>query len=243
MGEKIFLSVAAPVFNEEENIEQVIKYWNEILNSAGFNSEIVVTNDGSKDKTGDILTALSNEIPRLKIITNEVNGGYGRALLSSIRNSSGKWVITIDSDGQFDLKEYKTLLDKALSEKLDGVTGFRKKKQDTIFRVFADRALNRIVRFMFNLRYKDTNCAMKLIKGELIRGLNIEAKGYPTPTEILIKLSVMGAKLDEVGINHFEREGGLSKLNPIATGISFMKFLFYLKIKINLFNNNILRAL
>jgi len=135
------------------------------------------------------------------------------------------------------------LLNKAQSEQLDGAIGFRKKKEDTFVKVFADRALNKIVRFMFNIQFKDTNCALKLVKGSLLRNINLEAKGYPTPTEIVIKLSEAKAKLGEVGITHSEREGGLSKLNPLATGISFFKFLLYLKFKIRLYNTNILTEL
>lgn len=243
MNEGILLSVVAPVFNEEKNIESVLRYWNKVLDSSNFSSEIVVTNDGSTDKTPDILASLEKDISRLKVITHKKNGGYGRALASSIKNSSGKWVITIDSDGQFDLNEYIILLDKAQSENLDGVTGFRKKKQDTFIRVFADRTLNRIVRLMFRVKFRDTNCALKLVEGNLIRNVNLEAIGYPTPTEIVIKLSVSGARLGEIGITHAEREGGLSKLNPFATGINFLWFLFYLKLKIYLFNKKILRIL
>lgn len=243
MNEEIFLSVVAPVFNEEENIEKVIRYWDSVLDSAGFSSEIVVTNDGSGDKTADILAILQKDIPRLKVITHEINGGYGRALLTSILHSSGQWVLTIDSDGQFDVKDYKGLLDKVKNEQLDGVTGFRKKKQDTFIRVLGDRVLNQIVRFMFNIQFRDTNCALKLIKGDLIRNISLEARGYPIPTEIVIKLSVLGAKLGETGVTHFEREGGLSKLNPVQTGINFLRFLLYMKTKIRLYNKKILRML
>jgi len=85
MSEKIFLSVVAPVFNEEENIESVIRYWSKVLWESGRSSEIVVTNDGSKDNTAQILENLQKDIPNLKVITHEVNGGYGRALSSSIK--------------------------------------------------------------------------------------------------------------------------------------------------------------
>lgn len=240
MNKNIFLSVASPVYNEEKNIEQVVRNWNTILNSADFVSEIVVTNDGSTDKTLDILTQLKKEITRLKIVNHEKNCGYGQALSSSIKNSSGEWVVMLDSDGQFDLGEYALLLEKARKEKLDGVTGFRKKKQDTITRVLADRILNKIIKFFFNVKFRDTNCALKLIRGDMLRRIDLEAKGYPTPTEIVIKLSTIGARLGELGITHFKREVGISKLSPIRTGINFMKFLLYLKIKINLYNKKLL---
>jgi len=243
MNTDIFMSVVAPVFNEEDNIETVLRYWDSILASASFSSEIVVTNDGSRDKTSDILSRLQKEIPRLKVISHEINGGYGRALSTSINNSSGKWVVTLDSDGQFDLKEYGLLLNKAQTENLDGVIGFRKKKQDTFIRVYGDRLLNKIVRILFKTDFKDTNCAFKIIKGPLIRNIYLEARGYPNPTETVIKLSASGAKLGEIGITHLEREGGMSKLHPIATGINFLQFLFFLKLKIVLYNKKILYKL
>jgi glycosyltransferase involved in cell wall biosynthesis len=243
MNKIIYLSVVAPVYNEEENIESVIRYWNNVLDLAGFTSEIVVTNDGSEDKSFNILSNLQKEIPRLKVINHEINCGYGRALSTSIKNSSGEWVITIDSDGQFDLNEYKLLLEKAQSENLNVITGYRKKKHDTFIRVFCDRVLNQIVRLMFRVQLRDTNCALKLLAGRLIRNIDLEARGYPAPTEIVIKSSVLGAKLGEVGITHSKREGGLSKLNPIATCINFLFFLLYLKIKIGLYNKKILNTL
>ncbi len=242
-NEDCFLSVVAPVYNEEENIEKVVRYWNEILDSADFCSEIVLTNDGSTDGTSSILAGLSKDIPRLRVIGSEQNGGYGKALSTSIRESRGEWVVTLDSDGQFDLKEYEGLLEKALDEGLDGVTGYRKKKEDTRFRVFADRALNLIVRAMFNVSFRDTNCALKLIKGSFIRRTNIEARGYPAPTELTVKLCRLGARIGEKGITHIERRGGLSKLNPVAVSIDFLKFLFYLRLKIYLYKRKIIHSL
>jgi len=243
MTKKIFLSVVAPVYNEEENIENVLKYWNEVLDAADFESEIVLTNDGSTDQTAAILARLKKQMPRLRVVSFEKNGGYGRALTSSIQASRGEWVVTLDSDGQFDLKEYSGLLEKALSEGLDGVTGFRKKKEDTAFRVFADRALNLIVRTMFSVTFRDTNCALKLIKGDFIRRTSIEARGYPAPTELTIKLCRLGARIGEMGITHIERQGGLSKLNPLGVSINFLKFLFYLRLKIYLYNKKIIHTL
>lgn len=243
MTKKIYLSVAAPVFNEEKNIEQVIRYWNGILDSAAFISEIVVTNDGSTDKTLSILTRLKKEIPRLKIVNHEKNCGYGQALTSAIRNTSGELIVMLDSDGQFDLKEYELLLNKAVKEKLDGVTGFRKKKKDTIMRVLLDRILNLIIRIFFHIQFRDTNCALKLIKGDIIRRIDLEAKGYPTPTEIVVKLSTIGARLGEVGITHTEREAGISKLKPFKTAVNFLRFLLYLKLKVLLYNKNIIYKL
>jgi len=241
--DKIFLSVVAPIYNEEENIENVLTYWTTLLDPANFESEIVVTDDGSTDKTSEILSKLQTKIKRLKVITHDQNYGYGRALSTAIHGARGEWIVTIDSDGQFDLKDYKVLLEKAQSEKLDGVNGFRLRKKDTLFRVIADRALNLIVRSMFKIKLRDTNCALKVLKGEWIQKINIEARGYPAPTEIVVKLFKLGAKFGEAGVNHIERQAGLSKLRPFQTGIIFLWFLFFLRLKIHLYNKKIIHSL
>ena len=73
--------------------------------------------------------------------------------------------------------------------------------------------------------------------------VQIEARGYPAPTEIVAKLSVLGAKIGEDAVRRVERSGGLSKLRPFRTAMNFLKFLVYLKLKINLYQNKVLHSL
>jgi glycosyltransferase involved in cell wall biosynthesis len=243
MSETPELSIVAPVFNEAEGIEQVVQYWVKVLQENEANAEIVLANDGSTDRTLEILENLSQKIPLLKVVSYTPNRGYGYALKTAIRASKGQWVITLDSDGQFDLADFPSLLKLQNEKQLDFVTGYRMKKKDNLFRVIADRSLNLIVRTMFSVSLKDTNCAMKLIRGDLARTLNIEARGYPTPTEITIKLITLGAKTAETGVHHSERLQGQSKLKFFRTSISFFRFLFYLRKKVRLYKAGILQTL
>ncbi|MBM3984897.1 MAG: glycosyltransferase family 2 protein [Planctomycetes bacterium] len=228
------LSVAAPCFNEAESIAAVVAEWERVLDGWPRPSEIVLCNDGSTDGSAAVLEGLRARHPRLRVVSFERNGGYGRALSAAIDATRGAWVATIDSDGQFDLADALRLLELAERQGLDGVTGFRQGKQDSAFRVLADRVLNRLVRWMFALDLRDTNCALKLVRGELLRGLRIEARGYPTPTEICVRLLARGARLGEAGVTHRERAGGASKLHPWRTGWAFLRFLFYLRRKLKL---------
>jgi glycosyltransferase involved in cell wall biosynthesis len=239
----IFLSIVAPAYNEEANIESVIRYWQKILSEDRLPGEIVITNDGSTDRTGEFLKRLKKEYPNLKVINFKTNGGYGRALSTSIAYARGKYILTTDSDGQFDVAEYKLLLNKLEKGGYDVVTGFRKRKVDSLAKVFADRVLNKIVRLFFGIRLTDTNCALKLFKREVIQSINIDANGYPTPTELLLKLNALGYSIAETGITHFEREGGKSKLKILSTGINFLKFLLYLKLKVRLYRSKVLNKL
>lgn len=251
-----FISFTMPAYNEEDNIERTVSECVEVFKAMNMPvdpaklsdktekwSEIVVTNDCSRDKTGEILSRLQERIPGLVVVTHlEKNQGYGRALGDAIKASRGEWVATIDSDGQFDPGNLPDLVS-GITENIDCVAGYRMKKQDSFMRVFADRGLNMIVRTLFGIRHRDTNCAFKLIRGDIIRKLNIETNGFQTPTEIVLKLNALGYRLAERGVSHRQREEGKSKLKVVKTSIDFLRFLFYLRNKIILYRKGILANL
>jgi glycosyltransferase involved in cell wall biosynthesis len=241
--ESLFLSVVAPVYNEEEIIEQVIRYWFEVLQKTGKSHEVVLGDGGSNDGTIEIINKLSIEYPNLRVVHAGEPGGYGYALFRAIYETYGCYVVMLDADGQFDLADSTPMIEKLQKENLEVVTGYRIRKQDTFIRVYADRVLNLIVRKMFGLDQKDTNCALKLFKGELIRKMHIEARAWPTPTEIMIRLDTMDSKVGEVGIVHHERIGGETKLKVLRTSIEMFSFLIYMKFKIWLFRRKVINKL
>ena len=240
---QIELSVVAPVYNEEEGIEPVVRYWAEVLEREKISAEIVLANDGSTDGTLRILEKLQTEIPVLRVVSYTPNRGYGHALKTAIHASTGELVVCLDSDGQFDLADFPKLLKIYREQNLDFVTGFRDRKKDSLMRVIADRSLNLIVRTMFGLDLRDTNCALKLMNGDRIRALYLEANGYPTPTEITVKMVKLGAKTGETAVVHRERVAGQSKLKFMKTSISMFRFLLYLRKRIKLYEARIIQYL
>jgi len=234
------LSVAAPCFNEQESIAAVVAEWDAVLASIPRNTEIVLCNDGSTDGTAAALEGLQRKHPRLRVVSFEKNGGYGRALSAAIDATRGEHVVTIDSDGQFELADGLALLEELERGGHDCVTGWRMGKKDNLFRVGMDRGLNLLVRGMFGVRLRDTNCALKVAKGSVLRGLRIEARGYPTPTEIVVRLAAKGCRVGEKGVAHLPRAGGASKLHPWRTAWSMFRFLLYLRGKLKLFRARII---
>jgi len=234
------LSVAAPCYNEADSIEGVVTAWDEVLSRAPLASEIVLCNDGSTDASAAVLERLQARVPRLRVVSFDTNGGYGRALSAAIGATRGEYVATIDSDGQFDLADALALLAELESGGHDCVTGYRLGKKDNLFRVAMDRGLNLLVRRMFGVRLRDTNCALKVARGEVLRGLRIEARGYPTPTEIVVRLAARGCRIGEMGVAHLPRAGGASKLHPWRTAWSMLRFLVYLRGKLKLFRARII---
>lgn len=234
------LSVAAPCYNEAEGIEAVVAEWDAVLARQPEPTEIVLCNDGSVDGTAEVLDGLRARVPRLRVVHNATNGGYGRALSCAIAATRGEYVATIDSDGQFDLADAFDLLGELERGGYDGVTGWRMGKKDGLLRVFADRCMNLLVRALFGARLRDTNCALKVVKGNVLRELRIEARGYPTPTEICLRLAARGYRLGERGVTHRERAAGASKLHPWRTAWGFLRFLVYLRLKLKLYRARII---
>lgn len=236
------VSVVAPCFDEAEGIEAVVREWDAVLSEQPYASEIVVCDDGSKDATPRVLGRLAAELPRLRVVRHEDNGGYGRALSAAIAASVGDVVVTIDSDGQFDLRDGISLVRHLEQGGYDCVTGRRRRKADSALRVAADRGLNRLVRTLFDVDLDDTNCALKAVRGDRLRGLRIEARGYPTPTEIVVRLAAAGARIGELPVAHLERTAGASKLRPFRTAVSMARFLLYLRARLGLYRDGILQG-
>jgi glycosyltransferase involved in cell wall biosynthesis len=236
------ISVVMPAYNEEANIEKTVISCFEELARHTTDSEVVVTNDGSKDSTPVILTALSAKYPSLKIETNTPNQGYGAALIKAIHASTGDIVVSIDSDGQFLITDLAELLP-FLDESTDIVAGYRRQKKDSFARVYADRIMNLLIKIMFGVPFKDTNCALKIYKGTIIRNMPLEATGFQIPTEVVLKANALGYKIKEAPVNHCPRSGGKSGLAPVVTAIRMFVFLIYLKLKLVLFKKRIIRGL
>jgi len=96
---------------------------------------------------------------------------------------------------------------------------------------------------VFGLKFRDTNCAQKLYKAKVIKSIPIEARGYPVPTEIIVKAFEAGAKIGETGVAHYEREKGVTKLKLFKTSIDIFKFLVYLRLKLYLYRRKIIYTL
>ena len=226
------ISIVMPAYNEEKNIEETVKKCSNVLKLTKLNAEIVVVEDGSRDRTKEILKNLEKSIPNLKVVIHEKNMGYGKAVSDGIKAATGKYLITLDSDGQFDISQLPIFLEK-IKEGTNIVTGYRIKKRDTFLKVLANTILNNIVKYYFKINVKDINCSFRLYEKSLFDKINMEASHFILPTEILLKANALSYKISEVGVNHTYREGGKSSIKLFKNTLEILFFLFKLKKKIN----------
>lgn len=210
MFKKYSLSVVLPAWNEEENIEGMVNHVISSLNKLGISkSEVIVVDDGSGDRTGEIIDRLESKYKgTFHAIHHEKNRGYAAALRTGFMNSKYPLVFYTDSDRQFDVEELRFLLKKI--DDYDIVCGYRYKRIDPIQRIIIARIYNKIVSLMFGLNVRDADCAFRLFRRKILDTFEIESRGFIAGLEILSKAKRKGFKITEVPVTHYSRPAGSS---------------------------------
>jgi glycosyltransferase involved in cell wall biosynthesis len=202
------LSVILPAYNEEANIERVVKQVAAYLEPLGLDYEILPVNDGSKDRTGEILARLHQENPRVKPQTHVQNKGYGGALRTGWDAATKKYTFYMDGDGQFDIKDLDKLW--PLTDEDVIVTGFRIERRDPLLRRLNAKLFGGwLVRVMLGVYVKDLNCAFKIIPKKVLDSINIETNSALINAEMYARAIRAGFGIREVGVHHYAREAGV----------------------------------
>lgn len=200
------ISLVLPAHNEEPNIRTVVEEASEVLPSAFADYEVIVVNDGSKDRTLEIAHELTNENPRVVVVNHPVNRGYGAALTSGFNAATGDYIMFMDSDRQFDINDIHNLTPHV--EEYDIVAGYRIKRNDPAHRLLNAALFGLAVRVMFDIQIRDIDCAFKIMHADVLKGINLESPGALINTEILAKAKAQGRSLTQVGVNHYPRQAG-----------------------------------
>lgn len=203
-GKVAQLSIFFPFWNEEQNIESVIKKAIPIAERVSEEWEIIMVDDGSSDKTLEIAKKLAKDDPRLVAVSHDKNRGYGAALKTGFSSSKYNLVIFNDGDGQFDFSEVTKFLEKIQNSDL--VIGFRKKRLDNPFRHLLMNLLKIWDFIFFGFRFKDIDCGFKMFKKEALNKIMpFSSEGAMITTEILAKAKRANLKISEVEVHHYPR--------------------------------------
>lgn len=234
MGNIDELSVFFPAYNEEGNIKSVVLGARSVLEKLGLKRwEIIVVNDGSSDKTGNIVEKIFASDRRVKLISHPVNRGYGAALKTGLYNSSYPWIAFTDSDGQFDFSEVTNFIRKQEETKADLVIGFYKQRQESKFKIVTSKIWELLVLVLFGLKVKDIDCGFKLISKKVIDSIpRLESeRGAFISSELLIKAKKKGFRIVEIPVSHFPRKIGKATGRDIRVIIRSFYDLFRLWFK------------
>lgn len=203
------ISVVVPLLNEEESLTELVDLLKENLAPLG-SWEVIFVDDGSTDRSFQVLEDLHRQDPRVKAISFRKNYGKSAALNAGFLAAKGRYVITLDADLQDDPNEIPSLICK-IEEGYDLVSGWKKKRFDPITKTIPSKLFNFVTGVLTGLRIHDFNCGLKAYRREVIERLAV----YGEMHRFLPALAHWdGFKVSELPVQHHPRKYGKTKFGP-----------------------------
>ncbi|MCX7679385.1 MAG: glycosyltransferase family 2 protein [Spirochaetes bacterium] len=207
-GKKELISIILPVYNEEENISLQYQHIVESLKPFALNYEIIFVDDGSQDRSVEILQEIARKDKRVKLVIFRRNFGQTAAMAAGIDYSSGDIIVFMDSDLQNDARDIPILIEK-IHEGYDVVSGWRKDRKDKLFsRKIPSKIANWLIAKVSGVKLHDLGCSLKAYRGEVLRQIKLYGEMHRF---IPVHVSWVGAKITEVPVRHHARKFGKSK--------------------------------
>ncbi len=210
----LYLSIILPVFNEEENIRLQYQEITSAVDPLKLKYEILFVDDGSSDRSFEILREISRKDRKVKLIKFRKNFGQTAAMAAGINYSSGEIIVFMDSDLQNDPHDIGKLLAK-IEEGYDVVSGWRINRKDNLFwRTIPSRVANWLISSVSGIKLHDLGCSLKAYRGDVIRHVKLYGEMHRF---IPIHASWVGAEITEIPVNHNPRKFGKSKYGIVRT--------------------------
>ena len=209
------LYIVMPAYNEEANITAVIEEWYPVVEKVGGDSRLMIVNDGSKDKTYQIMRDLREKYPRLLTI-NKKNEGHGPTVLRAYKkaiDAGADFIFQTDSDGQTRPEEFWPFWEQR--ENCGLLIGYRKGRQDGVSRVFVTRVLRLVLLLVFHVWVKDANTPFRLMRGEELETVLKKIPDSFFLPNVLMTVIYHKNKRDVtyIPITFRPRQGGVNSLN------------------------------
>jgi len=223
------VSFVIPIFNEEDNIRLLYDSIVAAMEPTAYEFEIILVNDGSKDKSWSRIEEISGQDSRLVGINLVTNYGQSSALSAGIDYAGGEYIVTLDGDMQNDPADVPGMLERLVNEEYDVVSGERVNRQDAaITRKLPSRIANFLIRMITGVRMRDYGCALRVFRQDIAKNLGL----YGELHRFIPVLAVLqGAVMLQVPVRHHPRQFGKSKygMNRTFKVISDLFLIMFLK--------------
>jgi glycosyltransferase involved in cell wall biosynthesis len=200
------LSIVLPAYNEEANVESAVNEVSTTAQKLGLDYEIVLVNDGSTDRTGEIARELAQRTANFRLVEHFPNRGYGGALKAGFAAASKDLIAFFPADKQFDFSEVERLL-KRIKE-ADIVCGYRAIRRDNIIRKLNAFGWKLMVVSLFGYLCRDIDCGFKVFRRRILSQVNIISDGAMIDTELLAGARARGLSIVEEPLTHLPRRSG-----------------------------------
>lgn len=225
------LSIFFPCYNDEKSIGKLVEDALEVAQKLTSNYEVIVIDDGSRDKSREILQKLAKKYSNFKPVFHEKNQGYGGALRTGFKTASKDLVFYTDGDGQYDVKELPILFS-LMTNDVNFVNGIKMARQDATYRIIIGNLYSFVTRWMFWLSTYDVDCDFRLIRKNLLEKIKLSSNSGSICVELVKKAQRSGAKFRQVSVHHYERRFGQSQFFRLDRLLSTFKELFLLWVQL-----------
>jgi glycosyltransferase involved in cell wall biosynthesis len=204
------LTLVMPAHNERENLQWLLPHVAEVLPRIARRFNVVVVDDGSTDGTAKVAQDLARELGLdLRVVRHERRQGYGAAVGDGLRAADLEFAAFIDADGQLDPADIALLVPSL--ENADLIAGWRLQREDPAFRSLISGVFNRLVLLTFRIPVKDVNCALKIVRTEMLHRFTLRSRSALINAELFWKVMEHGGKVAQVGVPHHPRRMGVRK--------------------------------
>ena len=228
------LSVFFPAYNDSGTIASLVITALKTARRLTPDFEVIVVNDGSADKTGEIAEELARTYPEVRVIHHERNKGYGGALRTGFAAARGDLVFYTDGDAQYDPAEMEALWE-ALREDVDLVNGYKISRSDPLHRIIIGRVYHHTVKLLFGLSVQDVDCDFRLLRRSIFDRVVLEKNSGVICLEMMKKIEDAGYRIAEVPVHHYHRAYGRSQFfnfrRLFKTAVDVFKLWFVLVIR------------
>ncbi len=201
------LSLVLPAHNEVENIRWLLPHLAVTLPTLAERFEVVVVDDGSTDGTGETATTLATELGIvLRIVRHERKSGYGATVGDGLRATRLSYVAFTDADGQFEVADFALLV--PLLDDADLVGGWREERNDAAMRSVVSWVFNTLILVLYRLPYRDIDCAMKVMRRDVLDSMQLNARSALINTELYYKARHAGWRIAQHPVPHHPRRAG-----------------------------------
>ena len=207
------VAVVMPAFREEANLTGTVEDMLTTLDEMGEQHLVVVVNDGSDDRTGEVADELAARYPgRVHVVHHEVNKGYGAAvrtgIATALEHTDVPWIFLTDSDGQFRGAELPWFVAEARTERADAVIGFRPRRADPAMRKVNAWLWTRASGLLLGVGARDVDCAYKLVGRRVLDGVQLHGDAALISPELLMKIRARDARILQRPVRHYPRVHG-----------------------------------
>ena len=220
------LSLVIPSYNEEARIAASMARVGEFLRALDMSSEVVLVDDGSADRTPEILDELARAYPEVKVVHHQKNRGYGGALRSGFATASKTFVFYTDGDAQYDPSEM-ALLWARMEDGVDLVNGYKISRSDPMHRIVIGRIYHHTVKLLFGLKVRDVDCDFRLLRRTIFDRVGLQKDSGVICLEMMKKIQDAGFRIAEVPVHHYHRAYGRSQFfnfrRLARTGVDVLK--------------------